>query len=244
MYAPFLQLCARGWQQFWQLDLSCCQESWQVLLEKLATGKHSLHVQSGEPLFTVPCVYMYEGAMSPGILILWQLVRPYNPREYGLNPAAATVKPIEKGLSERQMLTEEERKEHGRESDRRYYCAHREERLPQMFSYAKDYRKTHQPELRAYNRGWWLKKYGITSEQYDLLLESQDGKCAICGKPNIKKGKVVRMGIDHNHKTGKVRGLLCYKCNQALGQIGDDPTVALKLYEYTSHWAQEPIKSL
>jgi len=142
------------------------------------------------------------------------------------------------------MLTDAERIEHRRESNLRCYYAHHEQRLAYAHRYAKDYRKTHQSEIKSYGRGWWLKRYRITGEEYARLLESQGGKCAICGKDNVKVGKSVRMGIDHNHKTGRVRGLLCYHCNQALGQIGDNPAVALKLYEYLAYWAQEPIKIL
>jgi hypothetical protein len=59
-----------------------------------------------------------------------------------------------------------------------------------------------------------LNKYGITIEQYEEILKKQSGLCAIC---NRKK----RLCIDHCHKTGKVRGLLCFNCNALLGQAND-----------------------
>jgi hypothetical protein len=57
--------------------------------------------------------------------------------------------------------------------------------------------------------------YGITEEQYKALTEHHQGKCGICDKPSDK------LVVDHNHVTGKVRGLLCSNCNTALGLFGD-----------------------
>lgn len=62
--------------------------------------------------------------------------------------------------------------------------------------------------------------YGITEEEYQDMLEAQEHTCAICGtdKPG---GRHKKFHIDHNHKTGKVRGLLCWPCNAGLGQFKD-----------------------
>lgn len=62
------------------------------------------------------------------------------------------------------------------------------------------------------------RKYGITAEQYGEMLAAQAGGCAICARPP----KTRRLAVDHNHKTGKVRGLLCYRCN---GQLIRDHTL-------------------
>ena len=63
-----------------------------------------------------------------------------------------------------------------------------------------------------------LKKYNITEEEYNAMIESSDGKCWICGRAPKTKA----LNIDHNHKTGRVRGLLCYLCNNKLiGKLGD-----------------------
>lgn len=56
-------------------------------------------------------------------------------------------------------------------------------------------------------------RYNITLDQYDEIFEQQNGVCAICGEPEIKK----RLSVDHDHKTGKIRGLLCQRCNFNLG---------------------------
>lgn len=78
--------------------------------------------------------------------------------------------------------------------------------------------------------------YGITPEQYDALLEKQDGVCAICRKPESaeRDGKVMRMPVDHCHHTGRVRGLLCHRCNRAIGLLGDDSEILRSAIRYLS----------
>lgn len=67
-----------------------------------------------------------------------------------------------------------------------------------------------------------LKKcYGLTVEQYHAMKTKQGGGCAICGS-TTPGGKDNKLHVDHDHKTGKVRGLLCNRCNIALGGFGDD----------------------
>jgi hypothetical protein len=64
------------------------------------------------------------------------------------------------------------------------------------------------------------KTYGISMEQYQVLLVKQGGKCGICKRPE-RLGQA--LSVDHDHKTGRVRGLLCRKCNRSLGGFDDDP---------------------
>lgn len=73
------------------------------------------------------------------------------------------------------------------------------------------------------------KTYGLTSEQYDALLERQGGRCAICrARPKSK-----RLAVDHDHKTGVVRGLLCSRCNHdLLGSAWDSLAMATALWHY------------
>lgn len=61
--------------------------------------------------------------------------------------------------------------------------------------------------------------YGITGEDYEALLAFQGGKCALCQRAT---GKSKRLAVDHDHKTGEVRGLLCGTCNKILGHARDD----------------------
>lgn len=89
------------------------------------------------------------------------------------------------------------------------------------------------------NRNSILKsKYGISLPDYQKLLNSQGGCCAICNatKQDIKKSK--HFYVDHNHTTGKVRGLLCYHCNIALGMLRDNITTALNLVEYLKKYEE------
>jgi hypothetical protein len=70
-----------------------------------------------------------------------------------------------------------------------------------------------------------INKYGVTMEEYDKMLKSQNGVCAICLHPEtlMRRGKIVPLFVDHCHKTGKIRGLLCYPCNSAVGYLKDNP---------------------
>lgn len=73
----------------------------------------------------------------------------------------------------------------------------------------------------AWQNGMYLRKYGITLDQYDEMAEEQDHKCALCGMPETTSNKE-RLCIDHDHDTGRVRRLLCSNCNRALGLLRDD----------------------
>lgn len=75
--------------------------------------------------------------------------------------------------------------------------------------------------LKENNRNWVLKsKYGLTREDYDAMIAAQHGRCAICRSDN--PGATV-WNVDHCHRTGRVRGILCGSCNRALGLFNDDP---------------------
>lgn len=76
----------------------------------------------------------------------------------------------------------------------------------------------------AANRRHRLKRlYDLTVAEYDQMLEAQDGVCAICEK-TCWTG--MRLSVDHNHQTKKVRGLLCNSCNRGLGAFDDEGLVA------------------
>ncbi len=73
-----------------------------------------------------------------------------------------------------------------------------------------------------------LRMYGITLEQYNLLLINQNYKCKICNDPPGKRN----LAVDHDHNTGSVRGLLCDSCNRGIGLLKDKPEVLMKAAEY------------
>ena len=77
-------------------------------------------------------------------------------------------------------------------------------------------------------------KFGITLADYDRMFEGQKGLCAICKDPErrIESGIVTRLCVDHDHKTGKVRGLLCRRCNSAIGLVNDDIVMLSRCIEY------------
>lgn len=76
--------------------------------------------------------------------------------------------------------------------------------------------------------------FKLTLEQYDEMHRAQKGLCAACKKPEWVKqyGTVKRLSVDHCHATGKVRGLLCTRCNRTLGAVRDDPALLRALAEY------------
>ncbi len=75
---------------------------------------------------------------------------------------------------------------------------------------------------------------GFSSQGYDELFLKQGGVCAVCG--NRQKG---HLHVDHDHRTGNVRGLLCSDCNTALGHLHDNPEIIRKLLQYISQCLEE-----
>lgn len=120
----------------------------------------------------------------------------------------------------------------------------------------KSYRKQHRKdnpknykEIEARRKAKWAKKYpercrnsrlkytyGIDQEEYDRILKAQGGVCAICERPERKilksTGKPKRLSVDHCHKTGKVRGLLCFYCNASLGKFNDSIEILKNAIKY------------
>jgi hypothetical protein len=75
------------------------------------------------------------------------------------------------------------------------------------------------------------KRYGLTFEEYELLHDLQGGVCAICGeKQKDKRG--TRLVVDHCHKTKRIRGLLCNKCNRAIGLLRDNSQIISQAHNY------------
>ena len=73
------------------------------------------------------------------------------------------------------------------------------------------------------------REYGLTEEEYNNMVLSQNNMCAICNKPSDRT-----LHIDHDHVTGKVRGLLCFNCNLGIGLLQEDLVVLNRAIEYLS----------
>lgn len=106
--------------------------------------------------------------------------------------------------------------------NQQYYLDHKKE----IDRRSVQWRKNH-PE---YTRKIHLRhNHDLSCENWLKIWESQDGKCAICGKKFKKSSNAY---VDHNHKTGEIRGLLCMKCNFAIGLLNDDLELMKKVIEY------------
>jgi len=97
-----------------------------------------------------------------------------------------------------------------------------------MRAYSKQWCRLNPERKKYHDRKNRLKQYGITIEQYEEMFRKQRGLCAICKKPEDK----FRLAVDHNHITGKVRGLLCHNCNPAIGKFNHDVILLSRALKY------------
>ena len=95
----------------------------------------------------------------------------------------------------------------------------------QKAAYGREWRKKNEHRVRDRE---YRKRFGISLEDYQAMLDQQGGCCAIC----FKKPKRRRLNVDHCHKTGVVRGLLCDICNAVLGLLEDSPEVLTRAASY------------
>jgi hypothetical protein len=132
---------------------------------------------------------------------------------------------------------------------REWRARNKEKNAEYQKEYNKEYRKKNVEKLNANNKKWreenkeqdalvmlkarLKRKYNLSIDEYKTLIESQNNSCKVCGThaKNNLKGKLY---IDHCHTTGKVRGLLCMKCNSALGLLNDDKALIQNLLDYLS----------
>jgi len=126
-------------------------------------------------------------------------------------------------LSHKEHLAEKAKQ--WREDNKEALKKYREENkelvlLKQRTNYTTDKRRKH--HLKH--------KYNLTMEEYVEIFEAQGMKCAICGSDNSKRSK--DWCVDHDHKTGKVRGILCYGCNSALGFFEDNTSILERAINY------------
>ena len=111
-----------------------------------------------------------------------------------------------------------------------------EEEKEKKRNFARAWINIKENKLRRYQTSL-LKFYNLTWENYVKILEQQEYLCAICGKQLVVPGQGEYNGndtavVDHNHETGVVRGILCRKCNKALGGFGDEISIIKKAFNY------------
>lgn len=135
-------------------------------------------------------------------------------------------------------------KKHGRDHvlalKKADYQKHKEKRKAAVYAYRAEnkekwlaYNREYQRKRAAADPNYWRKKdlrrlYGLTIEEYEAMLVAQDHKCAICRGEFIND----RRCVDHDHRTGQVRGILCDLCNVGVAFFGDDPWCLMKVIEY------------
>lgn len=94
--------------------------------------------------------------------------------------------------------------------------------------YKRAWRAANPEKIRRHNRRRQLKEYGLTEESYAALLMQQDRRCKICAC--TAEGRALH--VDHDHKTGRIRGLLCTNCNTALGLLKETPELFMRAVVY------------
>jgi len=92
---------------------------------------------------------------------------------------------------------------------------------------AEEYKPRHKVIARKFQLKY---KFGLTLEDYNSMFDEQQGKCAVCGRHQSELK--LSLAVDHNHETGKVRGLLCSGCNTALGMLRENKNSILSMVEY------------
>lgn len=110
---------------------------------------------------------------------------------------------------------------------RRWRAANRDRVVGKL----RQWQRNHKTNVWRY---WLRQRYGISPNDYDQMLKQQGGVCAICDQPESRRhrGKLTSLAVDHDHHTGRVRGLLCSKCNMKLGALVDDPGWLQRAIEY------------
>jgi hypothetical protein len=135
----------------------------------------------------------------------------------------------------KQKRTQLHFREKHRAAEKKYRLLHKEEIL------IRD-RKAKQKKLQngQYSKYQVAKhrkrKFGIDQKQYDAMVLLQDNKCAICKQPEvaIRSGKLKSLAVDHCHRTGRIRGLLCQACNTMLGKSRDSIRILEAAIAYLS----------
>lgn len=103
-----------------------------------------------------------------------------------------------------------------------------------LIARSREWYAANKPRAAAQARTQKLKSYGLDEAQYQAMLTEQGGKCAICGSRHGLASRSYPLYVDHCHTTGKVRGLLCQRCNAGLGMFQDQLELINKAALYLS----------
>lgn len=130
-----------------------------------------------------------------------------------------------------------------REKANKYYHNNKEALKETKQKITKAWREKNKDKIREQKRNWFIKNkekvqkysreyslkrlYGITSEDYQIMLMAQGGKCKICHSASD-----TALFVDHNHVTGTIRGLLCTTCNMGIGHFKDDISLLKSAISY------------
>jgi hypothetical protein len=109
------------------------------------------------------------------------------------------------------------------------------EENPEKYAALKKRNSARPEKKRADREGHLKRKYGITLDDYERMLEAQGGVCFICKKPRPEDRT---LHVDHDHATGEIRGLLCFRCNNALGDFDDDYELLQNAADYLDRDAE------
>jgi hypothetical protein len=149
------------------------------------------------------------------------------------------------GLASRCIACEKEWRSENKEVVKELRAKHYRNNREKIAERHREYHAKNSDAIRERKRGYSAlnpevvrrhnlkKKFGLTLSQYDEMLSTQCGVCAICGGA-CATGR--RLSVDHCHSTGKVRGLLCVRCNLTLGKMDDNPSILRAAADYVERF--------
>ena len=159
---------------------------------------------------------------------------------------AANRKEIAERRRQVRAAWSDEQKAIHRARRRKHARRHREEERARSAEYQRENREALLARQRAHDFRVRLERmYGLTRAKYIEMLQQQGGLCAICKMPERRRyrnGALYAMSVDHNHSTGRVRSLLCGRCNSLLGQSNDRPWVLRAAATYLESHAPEVLE--
>ncbi len=118
--------------------------------------------------------------------------------------------------------------------NKKSYYNNRQKRLVSVRVWRESHKEHIIKHRKKMSRKIVLGRYGLTKSDFDKILMEQNGVCGICGEKETRvfQGKILPLHVDHCHKTNKIRGLLCNKCNNGIGRFNDNIDVMASAVSY------------